>query len=91
MYNLTLSDNNLISRHDMLDWTELRVVIICDLDFTIIYGMNVLSLNLTTNLVAVLVYMYTYDRGYLKSGDYVDLFSQGISHVFAIYHIVYCI
>lgn len=42
-------------------------------------------------LVAVLVYMYTYVRGYLKSGDYVDLFSQGISHVFAIYHIVYCI
>lgn len=88
MYNLTFI---IISRHDMLDWTELRVVIICDLDFTIIYGMNVLSLNLTTNLVAVLVYMYTYVRGYLKSGDYVDLFSQGISHVFAIYHIVYCI
>lgn len=77
------------SRHDMLDWTALRVVILCDLDFTIIYGMNALSLNLTTNLVAVLIYMYTYVRGYLKSGDYVYLFFQGISHVF--FNLSYCI
>lgn len=81
----------IISRHDMLDWTELRVVILCDWDFTIIYGMNALSLNLTTNLVAVLIYMYTYVRGYLKSGDYVYLFSQGISHVFFQFIILYIV
>lgn len=63
-----------ISRYDMLDWIELRVVIICDLDFIIIYGMNVFFLNFIINLVVVFVYMYIYVRGYLKFGDYVYFF-----------------
>lgn len=64
----------IISRYDMLDWIVLRVVIICDLDFIIIYGMNVFFLNFIINLVVVFIYMYIYVRGYLKFGDYVYFF-----------------
>lgn len=64
----------IISRYDMLDWIVLRVVIICDLDFIIIYGMNVFFLNFIINLVVVFVYMNIYVRGYLKFGDYVYFF-----------------
>lgn len=59
----------IISRYDMLDWIVLRVVIICDLDFIIVF-----FLNFIINLVVVFVYMYIYVRGYLKFGDYVDFF-----------------